>query len=87
MFESLWIDQTAAEEVLTSLETNPATSEVARQLRHFHQFGYCIVPNAVPAEVIDQYMVEYKSLIADENQKFPSASRPFPPKVPTFWYP
>jgi hypothetical protein len=87
MFESLWIDQTAAEEVLTSLETNPATSEVARQLRHFHQFGYCIVPNAVPAEVIDQYMVEYKSLIADEKLKISLGLETFPAKVPTFWYP
>ena len=53
MFESLWIDKPAAEEVLTSLETDPATSEVARQLRHFHQFGYCIMPNAVPTATIN----------------------------------
>jgi hypothetical protein len=69
MFESLWIDKPAAEEVLTSLETDPATSEVARQLRHFHQFGYCIMPNAVPADLIDQYVAEYKQLIAAEKLK------------------
>lgn len=80
MFESLWIDQPAAEDVLTSLETDPATSEVARHLRHFQQFGYCILPKAVPADLIDQYDVEYKHLIAAEKLKISLGLDLFPAK-------
>jgi phytanoyl-CoA hydroxylase len=69
MFESLWIDKPTAEDMLAKLEVDPATAEVAAHLKHFHQFGYCIIPNAVPVDVIDQYLVDYKELIAADKLK------------------
>jgi hypothetical protein len=38
-------------------------------LKHFHQFGYCIIPNAVASEVIDQYLVECRELIEADKLK------------------
>lgn len=69
MFESLWIDKPIAETVLEGLLADPATAEVGGYLKHFHEFGYCIIPNAVPVDVIDQYLVECHELIAADMLK------------------
>jgi hypothetical protein len=69
MFDSLWIDKPAAEEVLERLLADPATAQVGSYLKHFHQFGYCIIPNAVPVDVIDRYLVECHELIEADKLK------------------
>ncbi len=63
MFESLWIDKPHAPDVIEKLGADPATFRVAQYLRHFHRFGYCIIPGAVAPEAIVAYNTELTSLI------------------------
>ena len=63
MIETLWIDKPEAEATLDIMAGERATAEIAGYFRHFREFGYCIIPNAVAHEVIDQYKAEYKALI------------------------
>jgi hypothetical protein len=64
MFESLWIDKPTAGDILDKLLSDPSTVEVGGYLRHFHEFGYCIIPGAVSPQVIDTYRSECEELRA-----------------------
>jgi phytanoyl-CoA hydroxylase len=80
MYESLWIDQPVAEEVLEKLLADPATSQISFHLKHLHQFGYCIIPGAVPGDVIDQYLAECRALIEADKLKISLGQEILPAK-------
>jgi phytanoyl-CoA hydroxylase len=69
MFETLWIDMPEADASLKALADDPATAELARLFKHFREFGYCIIPGAVPYDVIDKYLVECRALIEADKLK------------------
>lgn len=80
MFETLWIDKPNAEEKLRDLAADPATKDVASHLEQFHKNGFCIIPNAVSPETIDQYMRECKELIDNDKLQISLGDKFLPAK-------
>lgn len=69
-FGGLWTDLTTAKNILKGkLSLNLLTSEEATLLEHWIDWGYVIIPNAVPETEIDALTKELDSNLSGERKK------------------